>query len=323
MRRPSDLLRGDEAGATGRRSFLAQLAAIAGAGLGAGQLDAGGAGGETAGPGAALLPTIPLGPHRITRLVAGWNPIGGYSYQGPHMNRHMREYYTPEKTVEFLLACEREGLNAHQYSLSEKTDETLRRLREAGSRMQLICLHAGRDGVKDVVEKGRPIAVAHHGGVTDSLFAQGKSGEVRDFLKEVHDRGVLAGVSAHNPDCIRRIADEGWEVDFFMGCFYYLTRPEDHAGEGKGSSILPIGGYNFRASDPEAMTAVLRGVPKPCLGFKILGAGRKCGSQDSVREAFRWAFARLKPTDGVIVGMYPRFFDEVGADARYARELGK
>jgi hypothetical protein len=59
------------------------------------------------------------------------------------------------------------------------------------------------------------------------------------------------------------------------------------------------------------------------LGFKILAAGRLANDQNSVREAFRFAFQNIKPTDGVIVGMYPRFFDEIRANAQYAREYGK
>jgi len=80
--------------------------------------------------------------------------------------------------------------------------------------------------------------------------------------------------------------------------------------------------YAFYADDPAAMTAVMRQVKQPCLGFKILGAGRRCGSQQAVQEAFRFAFEHIKPTDGVIVGMYPRFFDEVRANADYTRRFG-
>jgi hypothetical protein len=304
----------ERTGGTGRRQFLSRLSAIAGAGL----IAPGIAGAADAPAVAAPLPTIAIGPHRITRLVAGWNPIGGYSYMGHHMDRHMKEYFTAERTAEFLLSCEREGINAHQFSSSEKTEEVLRAVRERGSKMAFIYLHAGREGIREAVAATRPIAMAHHGGVTDRLFSEGKSGEVRDYVKEAHDRGVLAGVSAHNPDCIKRMADEGWEADFFMTCFYHLTRKADPSSP--GPATLPTGGYHFHASDPEAMTAVMRQVRQPCLGFKILAAGRKCGSQETVREAFRWAFERIKPTDGVIVGMYPRFFDEVGANARHARE---
>ena len=71
------------------------------------------------------------------------------------------------------------------------------------------------------------------------------------------------------------------------------------------------------------MTQVVRQVKQPCLGFKILGAGRQCTSQERVRAAFQFAFENIKPTDGVIVGMFPWFFDEIGANAQYARELGK
>ena len=46
-----------------------------------------------------------------------------------------------------------------------------------------------------------------------------------------------------------------------------------------------------------------------------------CGNQNMVRQAFKFAFEHIKPTDGVIVGMYPRFFDEVSANAKYVREL--
>ncbi len=310
--------RSDEAArATGRRQFLSQIAAVSAAGP---ALARSAAGQDASKP--DLLPTIPLGKHRITRLVAGSNPINGYSYLGHHMDQHMKDYFTVEKTVEFLRRCEGEGINTHQFSMSEKTPEILRRAREGGSSMHFIGLHSGRDGVKDAVAGLQPIAMAHHGGVTDKLFAEGKSQEVHDYVKEVHDRGVLAGVSAHNPECIRKIADEGWEVDFFMACFYFITRKGDPPGAPKGPATLPIG-YTFYADDPAAMTQVVRQVKQTCLGFKILGAGRKCGSQQSVRGAFRFAFENIKPTDGVIVGMYPRFVDEVAADARYALESAR
>lgn len=54
------------------------------------------------------------------------------------------------------------------------------------------------------------------------------------------------------------------------------------------------------------MTEVVRQVKQPCLGFKILGAGRHCAYQQMVRAAFQFAFENIKPTDGaIIVGMFP------------------
>lgn len=302
-----------------RRRFLSQLSAMAAAcvcaGTGTGnarELDPGAAG---------ELPTMRIGDRTITRLVAGWNPIGGYSYLGSHTDQHMKEYFTADQTVQFLMDCAAAGINAHQFSLGAETPEILDRVRQQGASMQFFGLHAGRDSLDVIIRDTQPFALAHHGGQTDRLFAEGRAKEVHDYVKDVQDRGLLAGVSAHNPDCIRQIADRGWNVDFFMCCFYYLTR-EGPPGDGTSSvyETLPLT-YSFYRHDPEVMTRVMREVDQPCLGFKILGAGRLCASQETVRAAFQYAFDSIKPSDGVIVGMYPRFFDEIGANARYTREV--
>jgi hypothetical protein len=306
--------------AIGRREFLLGLsAAAAGSPLvsaESGQTE------HTTSP-APLLPTIKLGEHRITQLVVGSNPISGYSYMGPILDQHMKEYFTHERIVEFLWKSEHRGINTHQFSDPEKMSSVFRDLRETGSKMKFICLHAGgpeRMPVEKVVRDTQPIAIAHHGGVTDRLFREGKSRQVHDFVKRVHDVGVLAGVSAHNPDCIKRIADEGWPVDFFMACFYYLTRTREELEKMPPVVTAQIG-YSFFASDPIAMTKVIRQVDKPCLGFKILAAGRMCSKANKVEAAFKFAFEQIKPTDGVIVGMYPRYHDQIRQNAGYTRKF--
>jgi len=306
-----------------RRCFLSQVGRMAAASGVA--LAATAEAGEALPAPAAAMPAISLGKHRVTRLIVGSNPINGYSYLGSQMDRHMNEYFTVERTTEFLLSCERAGINTHQFSdsASGKGEAILRKVRERGSQMSFICLHAQREEIKETIDKTRPIAMVHHGGVTDRLFGQRKSQEVHDYVKAVHDQGLLAGVSAHNPDCIRRIADEGWEVDFFMACFHFLTRKEfQKPGEQSPPPETLEISYPFYRNDPAAMTRVIRQVRQPCLGFKILAAGRMCANEETVRSAFRFAFEQIKPSDGVIVGMYPRFFDEVNANAQYAREFG-
>ena len=242
---------------------------------------------------------------------------------GPLMDRHMREYFTDDQIAEFLGRCEREGISAHQGSRPERMGPILRTLRQRGSRMEFICLHAGGQdqmSVDKVVKDTQPIAIVHHGGVTDRLFREGKSGEVHDFVKRVKDAGVLAGVSAHNPDCIKRVADEGWNVDLFMTCFYYLTRTKEELDKMPPVVTVQIG-YSFFASDPTVMTEIARQVDQPCLGFKILAAGRMCDKAHKVEAAFKFAFEHLKPTDGVIVGMYPRFDDQISQNAGYTRKF--
>ena len=306
---------------TGRREFLSMISAAAAMGL-IGPTGVKGATPADYQPGIkgqpeTPMPTITLGPHQISRLICGSNPLLGYSYMGSHTDRHMKEYFSAEKTVELLLNCEKAGITTHQ--MSSRVDY-IPLLRERDSKIKLICLNSELEKIKETVGIVQPIAVVHHGGVTDRLFAAGTPNLVHDYVKAVKDTGLLAGVSAHNPDVIKQIADEGWEVDFFMTCFYFLTRPMDKE---KPMPALPVGSYSFFRDDPKVMTQVIRQVKQPCLGFKILGAGRLCSSQESVRAAFKFAFENIKPTDGVIVGMFPWYFDEIGANAQYARELGK
>jgi len=72
---------------------------------------------------------------------------------------------------------------------------------------------------------------------------------VRDFVRKVHDAGVLAGVASHCPDYIKRMAEEGWENDLFMPGFYHIS------GRGRsscGSSVagrlssMPSGSMSMR-----------------------------------------------------------------------------
>lgn len=310
----------------GRREFLSRLsAAAAGSALGLSNIGRGeeSRSGVRASAG-AKLPTIRLGEHSITRLIAGSNPILGYSYMGPVMDRQMKEYFTTERTVEFLWSCERAGINTHQLGGPEKMAEICQRLRGRGSKLNFICLHADgpeRMPIKKVVEEIRPIAIVHHGGVTDRLFRGGKSREVHDFVKRVKDAGVLAGVSAHNPDCIKRVADEGWGVDLFMTCFYYITRPGREM-EKMPEVVTAQVGRAFFVSDPLEMTRVVRQVEQPCLGFKILAAGRMCRKEELVEKAFRFAFEHIKASDGVIVGMYPRYSDQIRQNVDFTRQFG-
>jgi len=271
---------------------------------------------------AELLPTIPFGKYAVTRLITGYNPIGGYSHATSNLSAHMREYFTVERTVDLLRHSEAQGINTFQFDVTEKTEKALEILWSGGSKLQFICLHSSNPGIAPLsrVMELKAIAIAHHGGVTDSLFRSGQAEKVHDFVKQVHDAGAMAGVSAHNPANIKRIADEGWENDFFMCCAHYVTRTREEMQNELGQVTF---GMPFVESDPPRMAAVIREIEKPCLLFKILAAGRRGDTQGSVGEAFRWAFENIKKTDAVIVGMFPEFHDEVAMNAEFTRKFGQ
>jgi len=104
-----------------------------------------------------------------------------------------------------------------------------------------------------------------------------------------------------------------------MACFYYINRPREEQEKLLGKVVVH---EPYFESDPIDMTKVIRQVRQPCLGFKILAAGRLCWSKPSIHRAFKFAFSSIKPIDGVIVGIFPRYSDEVGEDAQCTRTFG-
>jgi hypothetical protein len=301
-----------------RRAFLQQTAGLAaGAGALTGAADA-------AQPGqAAILPTIRLGPHQVTRLIIGGNPIYGYSHFNRLLSQHQTAWHTPDRVQELLRRCEQAGINTWQNSYAERTLADLDRYRQGGGRMHWLCLgkpdwdqHPER--IDDAARR-KPIGIAPHGGLAERLHRQNRLKVLRDILSRIRDKGVLVGLSAHNPAVIQLAEAEKWDVDYYMCCLYYLTRPRDEYMKLLGKD-LPLGEI-YLPSDPPRMFQVIRATRKPCLVYKVLAAGRRINNAAEVRRAFETALTNIKPTDALIVGMYQQFGDQVGENAAIVREL--
>jgi hypothetical protein len=69
------------------------------------------------------------------------------------------------------------------------------------------------------------------------------------------------------------------------------------------------------------MAAAVRKVDKPTLLYKVLAAGRKCGSEEQKRQAIEWAYQNIKPIDATIIGLYPRYSDQVAETTKMVREI--
>ena len=154
----------------------------------------------------------------------------------------------------------------------------------------------------------KPIGIAFHGGATDILYRAGKIDLLKTYIDSVHDLGILAGISTHNPKILETLHEKGFANDFYMTGLHYLTRhPEDWMRE---IGTLPLDD-GLIASDPPKMAEAIRKVDKPALVYKVLAAGRKCESEEQKRKAIEWAFKNIKPTDATIIGLYPRYSDQV------------
>ena len=270
-----------------------------------------------------LLPTIKLGPHAVTRLIIGGNPVYGYSHFNKILSAQMTAWHTPERVQELLKRCEEAGINTWQNSYAERTLEDVQRYRDAGGKMHWLCLgkpdwDRNPDRIDDAAKR-KPIGIAPHGALGERLHRDNKLSVLTDLLKRIRDQGVLVGLSAHNPALIELALEKNWDVDYFMCCLYYLTRPREEYQQILGKE-LPLGEI-YLPSDPLRMLKAVRSANKPCLVYKVLAAGRRIGTPAEVRACFATALAGIKPTDAVIVGMFQQFGDQVGENAAIVRDL--
>ena len=269
----------------------------------------------------SAMPQIPFGDYTLSRLIVGANPINGGSHLSRFVNNQMKRYFTLERILEMLRTCEALGINTWQ-SGSGNLDQ-YRTYLEQGGRMHYIALAHETDRAPDMLERlveGGSIGIAHHGEVTDVFWKEGRIDAAREYCKRIRDTGAMVGVSTHIPDVVDHIVSEGWDVDFFMCCVYERHRTREELQALLGHVPIPVKEV-YLESDPARMFKVMRQAPKPCLAFKILAAGRLCDKQEWVEAAFESAFRQIKPTDAVIVGMYPEYEDQPALNADYVRRF--
>ncbi len=271
---------------------------------------------------APTLPTVKFGKTEITRLILGSNPFYGYSHFNRTLDQCMREYYTQDRRLEVLHAAELHGINAWQVHYDTQSMADFARYRAEGGRMHVILLAdfelmRNPKLLPDAAKLG-PLGIAHHGNRTDERFRSGQKELVKDFLKGIRDTGVLVGLSTHNPAVIDTVESEGWDLDYYQACLYRVTRTPEESRAQFGEA--PIG-ETFMEKDPERMCKMLRATKRPCLAFKLLGAGRTSNSPQQVEKAFRFAYSNIKPGDAAIIGMFPRYKDEVKENSDLVRRI--
>ncbi len=296
-----------------RRSFLKSSAGLA-ATWAANPL----AGAQTA-P-AASLPKVRFGDVEISRLVMGSNQFYGYSHFNGLLDHLMRDWNTPDRICETLFQCQQNGINAYQYAHREASLKDLELFRSKGGNMHLIATDLNTGPVDEAVQRSGAMALYHHGEKTDVLFREGKMDQVQEYTKKLRQAGVRVGIGTHKPEVVEYAEERGWDVDFYMLCAYNRTRtPEEFR---KLLGVLPLPASDvYLETDPARAYEVARKTSKTCFLFKILAAGRAARSPEEVDNAFQQAFDYIKPQDCIVVGMFPRFKDELKENCDRVRRI--
>jgi len=265
-----------------------------------------------------MIPTISLRGANVSRLIIGGNPFSGNSHLNQDIDEEMMSFFTTAKIKETLFRCQESGIGTMQLRGDRHIMRILREYRAEGGTMNWVGQTTPEalsydNNIRQMADFGA-CAIYHHGTVTDELFKKGELDELQRRLAVIRNAGLPVGLGTHMPEVIRYADEHKWDVDFYMACVYNLSRADrvSSAVSGIANSDEP-----FFEEDIPVMYETVRNTDKPCLVFKILGATRRCATQATVQAAFDECFASMKPTDAVVVGMYPKNEDQPALNAQY------
>jgi len=262
------------------------------------------------------LPTTNIKGLKVSRLVVGGNPISGFSHSSPERTKAMLDYFTVENCKRLLRRCEDAGINTAFLRADNHVMRLLHEYWNDGGRMKWFAQTVpGEDPFMNIDRAKRfgASGVYLHGGTIDGQFEKGEHEDVRKQLEHAKSLGIPAGCASHVPENILEVERRGWEPDFYMVCLYNTPGYKGKLGVEQDEK--------FNHADRAKALDVIASVKRPCFAYKILAAGRY-----EPRKAFREVFSRIKPIDGVNVGMFPpdsKAGDIAAENAGYVTEFAR
>ena len=238
------------------------------------------------------LPTIQIASHQITRLIIGGNPYSGISHHSAAASKAMEDYYTTNQIISDLTQAEQHGINTVLARADKHIMRTLNEYWNTSGNIQWIAQtpksteYNSLNDYLQIIARYNPIAIYHHGGTTDMLFAEGKLHTIQDNLKRIRELGCAVGIGTHDPHILKHCYTEGFDVDFYVCALYNHTKHREM----------------YLSADRDIAISAIQAVPTPIIAIKVLAAGR-----NEPNEAFRFALENIKPNDAMAVGMYTRF----------------
>lgn len=240
-----------------------------------------------------MLPTVDFCGLKVARLIIGANPFGGYSHQNAERSAEMKAYYTVDRILETWGRAEEAGYNT--FITNNETPHVLQAVEAylgGGGKMQWIA-QIGRPSPDAVMEEQIDLTIKRgacaayiHGGITDALYESKDADKLRGWIKRLQDAGLPAGVAGHC-HLAHLWVNELDIVDFHTVCFFNCGSVHRNAGD------------KFMLEDLYVAVDTVRKIQKPCIGYKIMAAGRI-----DAKMALEFAFNNIKPGDVVNVGMY-------------------
>ena len=257
-----------------------------------------------------------IGTLSISRLIIGSNLISYYIHSRDlnFVNHLARHYNTEAKILDTLAMAESHGINTIMTQADERCLGLMRKYsRERGGRLQWIVApeitgkpDADRDTIRRLADQG-VVAMYLHGERADTFCFHRKQDVIARSLEMIKQQDMPAGVAGHDLNVVRFCEVRKVGADFYVKTFHhhqYPTAPQPAQATAVTSEIP-----GYWCKDPVETAAVLRGVSKPWIAFKVMAAGAIPPA-----DAFDYAFKR--GADFILAGM---FDFEIAEDVDLAR----
>ncbi len=262
------------------------------------------------------LPMGKIGDVEISRLFCGGNLTSGFAHSRDliYVSSLLQNYFTDDKIFETWRLCEENGINTAILRVDDQVVRLITKYwHEQNGDIQWIA--QAQITEKDIkseilraIDNGA-IGAYVHGGVCDSMVAQGKVDLLGKAVELIRENGVIAGLAGHLLEVPMACEQAGIKPDFYMKTLnsgnYWTAGPKlprDPAWKSTAENkVQPE--YNPRDHDniwsvtPQQTVEFMENIKIPWIAYKILGAGAI-----HPKEGFEYAFT--SGADFICVGMF-------------------
>jgi uncharacterized membrane protein YphA (DoxX/SURF4 family) len=258
------------------------------------------------------LPKGKIGPHEISRLVAGGNLVGGWSHARDliYTDHLFKAYNTERKVYETLMLAEQAGINT--INIGFPTNALLAKYKKAtGSKIKVISqVHPDLEkndyfvNIDKAIDFGVDI-VQIQGNQVDWLVRDNRIDVVEKMMDHIRGQGYVAGLASHTVDALIATEEYGIIPDYYMKTMHHDQYWSAHPIENRvpfevdGKNYLDHNKFhnNCFCLFPDRTAAFVARATVPVMGFKVLAAGAI-----EPKDGFNWAFE--KGADFICVGMF-------------------
>jgi uncharacterized membrane protein YphA (DoxX/SURF4 family) len=258
------------------------------------------------------LPKGKIGPHEISRLVAGGNLVGGWSHARDliYTDSLFKAYNTEKKVYETLMLAEQAGINT--INIGFPTNALLAKYKKAtGSKIKVISqIHPDMEkgdyfvNIDKAIDFGVDI-VQIQGNQVDWLVRDNRIDVVEKMMDHIRSQGYVAGLASHTVDALIATEEAGIIPDYYMKTMHHDQYWSAHPIENRvpfevdGKNYLDHNRFhnNCFCLFPDRTVEFVQRATVPVMGFKVLAAGAI-----HPEDGFNWAFQN--GADFICVGMF-------------------